>query len=129
MDFYAPQSLGEWLSFGSAAITVLLGLYCLIFARATLSLLRLQTKAGSPEALSESRGTLAGFYLGTGLTAIIFAQPFIFIALGAGWAFTAFGRLVSMVVDRGFTVFNAVSLVIEVLLAAAPLLYVFGYVA
>ncbi len=129
LEFYTPQSPGEWMSFLSAAITILFGLYALVFARSTLSTLRLQPKPESPEALSESRGTLAGFYLGVGITTILFAQPFLMMALGAGWAFTAFGRLVSMVVDRGFTAFNAVSLLLEIALAAGPLLYVFGYVA
>jgi hypothetical protein len=34
-----------------------------------------------------------------------------------------------MVFDRGFTSFNAMSLLLEIVLAAGPLLYVFGYVA
>jgi hypothetical protein len=34
-----------------------------------------------------------------------------------------------MVLDRGFTPFNLVSVAIELALAAGPLLYVFGYVA
>lgn len=129
IELYTPQSLGEWLSFASAAITVLFGLFSLGFARSTLSILRLQTKPEAPEALSESRGTIAGFYLGVGITTLLFAQPFLMIALGAGWAFTAFGRLVSMVFDRGFTRFNFVSLALEILLAAGPLLYVFGYIS
>ncbi len=129
IDFYTPQSLGEWLSFVSAAITIGFGLVALVFARSTLSLLRLQPKPESPEALSESRGTLAGFYLGVGITTILFAQPFLIMALGAGWAFTVFGRFVSMVVDRGFTVFNVVSVLLEIALAAGPLLYVFGIIA
>jgi hypothetical protein len=104
-------------------------LFALLFASSTLRLLRLQTREGAPEALSESRATIAGFYLGVGVTTLLFAQPFIMIALGAGWAFTAFGRLASMVFDRGFTLFNLVTLALEVALAAGPLLYVFGYVA
>lgn len=129
MEFYAPQSLGEWLTFASAAVTVLFGVFSLVMPRTTLRLLRLETSPGAPEAVSESRATIAGFYLGIGLTTILLAQPFLALALGAGWAFTAIGRIVSMVLDRGFTIFNAVSVVIEIMLAAGPLLYVFGYVA
>jgi Domain of unknown function (DUF4345) len=128
IEFYAPQSAGEWLAFASAAVTVLFGVFCLLFARTTLSILRLQTRPESPEALSESRATMAGFYLGLGASALLLAQPLVYLALGAGWGFTAFGRLVSMVVDRGFTAFNFGSLVLELVLAALPLLYVFGYV-
>ncbi|MEL6435609.1 MAG: DUF4345 domain-containing protein, partial [Pseudomonadota bacterium] len=60
---------------------------------------------------------------------ILFAQPFIWMVLGAGWAFTALGRFVSMIFDRGWTTFNIVSILMEIALAAFPLLYVFGYVA
>jgi hypothetical protein len=129
IDFYAPQTIGEWLAFTSAAVTVLFGIFCLVFPRTTFAVLRLQTREENPEAVSESRATMAGFYLGVGIVAVLFAQPFLWMALGAGWAFTALGRLASMVLDRGFTSFNALSLLIEVALAAGPLLYVFGYVA
>lgn len=129
MEFYAPQSLGEWLTFLSAAVTVLFGVFSLVMPRTTLRLLRLETRSGVPEAVSESRATIAGFYLGIGLTTILLAQPFLALALGAGWAFTAIGRIVSMILDRGFTIFNAVSVAIEIMLAAGPLLYVFGYIA
>lgn len=128
IEFYAPQSPGEWLAFASAAVTVLFGLFCLLLPRTTLSILRLQTRPELPEALSESRATMAGFYLGLGASALLLAQPLVYLALGASWGFTAFGRLASMVFDRGFTAFNIGSLVLEVALAALPLLYVFGYV-
>jgi hypothetical protein len=71
---------------------------------------------------------MAGFYLGLGVSALLLAQPLVYLALGASWGFTAFGRLVSMVVDRGFTSFNLASLLLEIILAGLPLLYVFGYV-
>lgn len=129
IDFYAPQTTGEWLAFTSAAITVLFGIFCLLFPRTTLAVLRLRTLEENPEAVAESRATMAGFYLGVGIVAILFSQPFLWMALGAGWAFTALGRLASMVLDRGFTSFNALSLLIELSLAAGPLLHVLGYVA
>jgi hypothetical protein len=128
IEFYAPQSPGEWLAFTSAAVTVLFGVFCLLFPRTTLSILRLQTRSESPEALSESRATMAGFYLGLGISAILLAQPLVYLALGAGWAFTAIGRLLSIILDRGPTSFNFGSLMLEVMLAGLPLLYVFGFV-
>jgi hypothetical protein len=129
IEFYAPQTTGEWLAFTSAVVTIVFGVFCLFFPRTTLGVLRLQVKPDNPEALSESRATMAGFYLGVGIVAVLFSQPFIWMALGAGWAFTAAGRILSMIADRGFTSFNALSLLLEVALAAGPLLYVFGYVA
>jgi predicted membrane channel-forming protein YqfA (hemolysin III family) len=70
---------------------------------------------------------MAGFYLGVGLCAILLAQPFIYLTLGVSWLFTAFGRIISMLSDRGGTAFNWVSLVVELALAALPLAFVFGF--
>jgi hypothetical protein len=89
-----PQSPGEWLAWASALVTLLFGLLCFFTPRLSLRILRLRTADGVPEAVSESRATMAGFYLGTAIVAILFNQPFIWLVLGAGWAFTAIGRLV-----------------------------------
>lgn len=129
IEILPPQTIGETLAWISAVITILFGLICFFAPRTTYAILRLQTLPDVPEALSESRATMAGFYLGTGIFAIVLAQPLIWLVLGAGWAFTALGRLVSMIFDRGFTVFNLVSIAMESALAVLPLLYVFGYVA
>ncbi len=95
----------------------------------SLRLLRLRTTDNHPEALSEARSTMAGFYLGVGLCCILLAQPLLYLALGFSWLFTAFGRVVSMLSDRGNTAFNWVSVVIELVLATLPLLFAFGFVA
>lgn len=126
IEFYFPTSSGEWLAFASAAITIGFGLLLLLAPRLSFRIMRLETRPDHPEAVSEGRGTMAGFYLGVGICAMLFAQPLIYLALGAGWAFTAFGRLVSMLLDRGLTLFNLVSIVIEMALAALPLLYGLG---
>lgn len=128
MQFYLPASPGEWLAWISALVTILFGLLLLVAPRLSLRVLRLRTADGHPEAVSEARATMAGFYLGIGFSALVFAQPFLWMALGAGWAFTAFGRLVSILADRGFTAYNGLSIVVEVLLAALPLGYVLGYI-
>lgn len=126
IEFYWPSSQGEWLAWSSAVMTVVFGLMLLVAPRASLRILRLQTAPDHPEALSEARGTMAGFYLGIGICALLFAQPLIYLALGAGWAFTAFGRIISILSDRGVTGYNLVSVVIEAVLAALPLLYGLG---
>lgn len=129
IEIIPPQSLGEWLAWTSAIITILFGIICFFAPRLTYRILRLRTEEGVPEALSESRATMAGFYLGVGILAILFAQPFVWMVLGAGWAFTALGRLVSIIFDRGNTAFNWVSIAMEAALAAMPLAYVLGYVS
>jgi hypothetical protein len=127
-SFPWPLSDGEWLAFGSAAVTVLFGILLLFFPRLSLRVLRLQPTEAHPEAVSEARATMAGFYLGTGLTAILFAQPFLYIALGASWLFTAFGRLVSMLSDRGNTLYNWISLLLELALGLLPLAFIFAVI-
>ena len=123
-----PQSPGEWLAWASAGVTLVFGLICLVTPRRAFRIMRRRTQEGVPEAVSESRATMAGFYLATAILAVLFNQPFVWMVLGGGWALTAFGRLVSIAADRGNTAFNWISLAIEIALAAGPLAYVFGYV-
>ena len=123
-----PVSTGGWLAFLSASVTILFGLILLLAPRFSYRLMRLQTVPEFPEALSESRATMAGFYLGLGLCCILLDQPLLYLALGASWGLTAFGRLVSMVVDRGNKAFNWISVAVEALLSGLPLAMVFGFV-
>ena len=63
------------------------------------------------------------------LSAILLAQPLVYMALGFCWAFTAFGRLVSMLSDGGGRLYNLALFVVEAVLAALPLLFAFGLVS
>jgi hypothetical protein len=128
MEFYWPVSTGEWLAWASALITIGFGLLLLFAPRLSFRILRLQTHPNHPEALSEGRGTMAGFYLGLGICCILFAQPMLWVALGVSWGFTAFGRLISMMSDNGNTLFNWISIVMEIALAVLPLAFAFGFV-
>lgn len=129
LAFPWPMTNGEWLSWSSAAVTVLFGLLLFFAPRISLRILRLQTTEAHPEAVSEARATMAGFYLGLGLCCVLLgAQPFLYMALGVSWLFTAFGRLVSMLSDSGNTFYNWTSLVVEVALAALPLAFAFGLI-
>ena len=128
MELYWPETTGEWLAWLSAAVTVLIGLVLFFAPRAALKIMRLQTKPERPEAISEIRATFAGFYLGLGLSALVFSQPFLWIALGVSWGFTVFGRLISMLSDRGNTLYNWISVIVEIALDTGPLLFAFGFV-
>jgi cytochrome c biogenesis protein CcdA len=128
VQLYWPSTNGEWLAWASALATILFGLICLFAPRLTYRLLRLQTHPNHPEALSESRATMAGFYLGLGLCCILLAQPMLWIALGVSWGFTAFGRLISMLSDDGNTLFNWISVIMEAALALLPLAYAFEFI-
>lgn len=129
LAFPWPISQGEWLAWSSAAITALWGLILLLAPRIAARILRLQAAPDHPEAIGELRATLGGFHLGVGLSAILFAQPLIYLALGLCWALAAFGRFVSMLSDDGNTVYNWTRLVIEGVLAALALGYALGFVA
>lgn len=124
-----PMSQGEWLAWSSAVVTVLFGLLLLFVPRISLRLLRLQPIEARPEAVAEARSTMAGFYLGLGLCCILLAQPLLYMALGFSWAFTAFGRMISMLSDGGNKLYNWVWLVVALVLAALPLAFAFGLVA
>jgi uncharacterized membrane protein HdeD (DUF308 family) len=128
LEFTWPSTDGEWLAWSSAAVTVLFGLFMLFAPGLTLRILRLQTAANHPEALSEARATMAGFYLGLGISSILLAQPLLYMALGFSWLFTVFGRIVSMLSDRGNTLYNWILLVIELVLAGLALAFSLGFV-
>ncbi len=121
-----PTTNGEWLAGSSAFITVLFGLLMFFAPRITLRILRLQTTETHPEALSEARATMGGFYLGAGLCSLLLAQPLVYMTLGACWLFTAFGRMVSMMSDSGNTIYNWALLILELVMAALPLVFAFG---
>ena len=127
-EFPWPLSQGEWMAWSCAAVTIAFGLIMLFLPRTGLRILRLQTAPDHPEAIAEARGTMAGFYLGLGISCILLAQPLLYTALGFSWLFTVFGRIVSMLSDRGNTLYNWISLVIEVVLAGLPLAFSLGFV-
>ncbi|PWL16809.1 DUF4345 domain-containing protein [Falsochrobactrum shanghaiense] len=129
MDLYLPASTGEWLAWSSAAITAFLGAVMFFAPGLSMKLLRLQPAHGRAEAYASIRATMAGFYLGTGLGCLVFAQPFLWVVLGAGWGFALFGRFISMMSDRGASFYNIFAAIIEFMLMAGPLLYAFGFVA
>lgn len=130
MEFAFPWPVtdGEWLGFGSAAVTVLIGLIHLFFPWVGLRLTRLRTAENHPEALAAIRANMAGFLLGLGLCCILLAQPLLYVALGFCWLFTVFGRLISMLSDRGGTLLNWVWIAVELVLAAMPLAFSLGFV-
>lgn len=124
-----PTSQGEWAAWTSAAVTALFGLLLLFAPHLSFRLLRLRTREDKPEAIAAARGTMAGFYLGVGLCCLLLAQPLLYMALGFSWLFTAFGRLISMLSDGGNKPFNWIALAVELVLAALPLGFVFGFAA
>ena len=129
MSFYLPTSQGEWLAWSVAVLTLLYGLMLMFAPGISARILRLHTHEMRAHALSTIRSTIAGPYIGLGVACLLFAQPFLWLALGCVWGFVAFGRLISMMSDKANTFYNWIAVVIELLLAAGPLLYAFGFIA
>lgn len=123
-----PVSQGEWLAWSSAVVTLVFGLALFFAPGLCFRLLRLQPKPEKPAAIAEGRGRMAGFYLGVGICCIVLAQPLLYMALGFSWLFSAFGRILSMMSDRANTPYNWASVAIELVLAALPLAFAFGFV-
>lgn len=129
LAFPWPFSQGEWLAWSSAAVTAVIGLFVLFAPRYAMRALRLQVRPDKPQAIAEARATIGGFYAGFGLCAILFAQPLIYLTLALAWALAAFGRLISILSDRGATPYNLVLLVFQLVMAALPLVFAIGLVA
>lgn len=130
MQFSLPLYPADWLPFLAAAFTVLIGLFALFAPQTMLKVLRLDTAPAHPEAVSEVRGTIGGFWLGTGLVALLFYdQLFVQMVLGAGWLFAAFGRVVSILADRGSTFPNWLLLALNLALAVLLLMPVLGFIS
>ncbi|MBB3966868.1 DUF4345 family protein [Rhizobium metallidurans] len=126
MDFYFPTELGEQLAFGAAAFTAFAGFIIMFAPGYAMRLYGMQVREGRRDGYAELR-SMGGFYLGFGLAAIMLAQDFTYLALGGAFAMAAFARIISLLSDRGSTVMNYVLLVVQVVLAALPLGYVFGF--
>lgn len=127
MELYFPTEFGERLAFCSASFTALIGLILMFAPGYTYRFLRLQVRDGRSEAYAEARSA-GGFMLGLGLASILLAQPMIYLALGASFAVAAFGRILSLMSDRGSVWLNLLLLVVQLVLAALPLLYGSGYI-
>lgn len=124
-----PLTNADVAVYVTAAITGLFGLIGLFAPQVLLSMLRLRTVDLHPEAVSEIRSTIGGFYVGIGLMGIMFFEQFtIPLVLGSAWALAAFGRLVSILSDQGSTVYNWLFLLLNLILAGLPLAALFGLI-
>lgn len=116
-----PMLLSDQAVFVCAAITVLFGIFMLFLPATSLRILRLRPADNHPEAVGEARA-MSGFYLAMGLCVILLmGLPFLYLIFAAAWLLTAFGRAVSMLSDRGNTLYNWIALLIELALGLVPL--------
>ena len=128
MEFYFPTELGEQLAFGAAVVSAVIGLVIMFAPGVILRLFGLQFLTERRDGLALVRSSLAGLYLGFGATALLLAQPMVYLAFGASFALVVFGGILSILSDGGATMRNSLLLVVHLVLAALPLIYVFGLV-
>lgn len=127
MEFYFPTEFGEQLAFSAAAASAIIGLVIMFAPGLTFRLFGLSYLADRRDGLVLLRSSLAGFYLGFGGSALLLAQPMVYLAFGISFAIAVFGALLSILSDGGATVRNCLLLVVHAALAALPLMYVFGW--
>lgn len=125
MEFYFPTETGEQLAFVAAAATALIGCFVLFAPGLTLRLLGLAISGDRPEGLGATRSA-GGLMVGFSGTALLLAQPTVYLAFGAAMALAAFARILSIMSDHGGTWRNVLLLVVQLVAAALPLAYVFG---
>ena len=125
MEFYFPSELPERLAFISAAVVAAIGLVAMLFPAPVLRAGGFTTGVVTAEGFGAVRSS-GGLYLGLGLAALALAQDYL--VLGSALAFAALGRLLSLFLDRGVTARNLFVLMVQMVLAALPLGYVFGYI-
>lgn len=128
MEFYFPTEFGEQLAFSAAVVSAAIGLLIMFAPGLTFRLFGMQFLAERRDGLVLLRSSLAGFYLGFGATALLLAQPMVYLAFGASFALAAFGAVLSILSDGGATLRNCLLLIVHCALAALPLIYVFGLV-
>ncbi len=133
-NFVVPSSsLVEWMVFLVALLTLVLGLISLFIPRLALKILNLKPSDGKPYARGQTRGVLAGFYIALGFACLFYSDPFIAkqfaaIILAGAWLFTGFGRLVSIIVDRGATLYNFVAMIFEAGIGGLLLVLILGLI-
>ncbi|KQW28062.1 hypothetical protein ASE36_16565 [Rhizobium sp. Root274] len=125
MEFYFPTETGEQLAFLAATAAALIGCFVLFAPGLTLKLLGLTTAGDRPEGLGATRSA-GGLIVGFSGTALLLAQPTVYLAFGAALALAAFARILSIMSDHGGTWRNMLFLVVEIVLAVLTLAYVFG---
>lgn len=125
-----PQSLTEWIFAGVAILTAVLGLISLFMPKLGLRILKLKPQEAFPYAKGETRGILAGFYLSLGATYMLLpqAQLFVGLVLGAAWILTGIGRFISIILDRGATLYNFAGVVFEFSIGGLLLMLIFGII-
>ena len=104
----------------SAAFFVLLGVFG--FALPNLAAAFVGLKPISAEGVSEMRATLGSFFLGLGIACLWLQSPVAFTTVGIASVIAAIARLLSLFIDRSFSIKNVGGVFTEAILGAMLLL-------
>jgi hypothetical protein len=89
----------EILNITAALLTIGFGAFGFIAPRFTMGALDLQTN-GSTMGLSEIRASVGCLFVAIGVASLFLAEPWAYLMMGVAYAGAAFGRLVSMFIDK-----------------------------
>ncbi|MVA25501.1 DUF4345 domain-containing protein [Agrobacterium vitis] len=130
MEFYFPTETGEQLAFASAALFALLGLFIMFAPVITLRGLGLSGREGREGLAALRLG--GGMMAGLGASAVMLAQPMLYLAYGITLGVGLFGLILSILSDhggaRGATWRNFLLIIAVTVLGVLPFIYVFGLV-
>ena len=103
-----------------AVLFVLLGIFGFIFPQLAAAFVGL--KPISSEGISEMRATLGSFFLGLGVACLWLQSPVAFTTVGIASLIAATARLLSVFIDRSFSIKNIGGVFTEAILGAMLLL-------
>ncbi|OLY46793.1 protein of unknown function (DUF4345) [Bartonella apis] len=129
IELYFPQSCGEWLAWLVAWGFVFIGIFYFFWPKVAMRMFWTYPQQESASLLAAVRGNMGGIPLGIGIGYLLFAQPFLAVALFLAAFFALVGRLASFIIDKSFSGFNVIALSIEIVFSIASFVYAFGFVA
>ena len=103
-----------------AAFFVLLGIFGFTFPQ--LAALFVGLKPISAEGISEMRATLGSFFLGLGVACLWLQSPIAFTTVGIASIVASIARLLSLFIDRSFSIKNVGGVFTEAILGGMLLL-------
>lgn len=89
----------DLLNDAGAIVTLLLGVMGIAAPHRARGFTQLE--GPTPSAFGEFRATFGGLFVGLGGVALVLQEEAVFFAVGVGWAATAVGRLLSILLDPG----------------------------
>ena len=104
----------------SAGFFVLLGIFGFTFPQLAAAFVGL--KPISTEGISEMRATLGSLFLGLGIACLWLQSPIAFSTVGIASIIAAIARLLSLFIDRSFSIKNVGGVFTEAILGAMLLL-------